>query len=110
MYHYNLLKEKSNWKGTGIDISKLAIKTAKINAKIQHIENRIKFINSDIDNFYNNKYDLIVSNPPYIDKIEYNNLDLGVKDYEPKKLFWWYNGTIRIIEKVIKQSKFIIKK
>ena len=82
---------------------------AKTNAKIQHIENRIKFINSDIDNIYNNKYDLIVSNPPYIDKIGYNNLDLSVKGYEPSEaLFGGNNGTI-IIEKVIKQSKFILK-
>ena len=63
----------------------LAIKMAKTNAKIQHIENRIKFINSDIDNIYNNKYDLIVSNPPYIDKIGYNNPDLSVKGYEPSE-------------------------
>ncbi len=105
----SLLKEKSKWKGTGIDISNLAIKMAKTNAKIQHIENRIKFINSDIDNIYNNKYDLIVSNPPYIDKIGYNNLDLSVKGYEPREaLFGGNNGTI-IIEKVIKQSKFILK-
>ena len=50
---------------------KIAIKIAKTNAKIQHIDNRIKFINSDIDKFYYNKYDLIVSNPPYINKIGY---------------------------------------
>jgi len=105
----SLLKEKANWKGTAIDISKLALKTAKINAKIQQIENRIKFIKSDIDNFYNNKYDLIVSNPPYISKIEYNNLDLGVRDYEPQKALYGGIDGIRIIEKIIKQSKYILK-
>ena len=52
---------------------------------MQQIENRIKFINSDIDNFFSRKYDLIVSNPPYI-KVSYNNLDLDVKAYEPHKL------------------------
>ena len=67
----SLLKEKANWKGTAIDISKLALKTAKINAKIQQIENRIKFIKSDIDKILPSKYDLIVSNPPYINKIGY---------------------------------------
>ena len=48
----------------------------------------LRFINSDIDKFYSGKYDLIVSNPPYINKIGYNNLDLGVKGYEPKKALY----------------------
>ena len=65
----SLLKEKNKWKGEGIDISSLAIKTAKTNAKIQQVENRIRFKNSNIDNFSLKKYDLIVSNPPYINKV-----------------------------------------
>ncbi len=105
----SLLKEKSKWKGSGIDISKLAIKMAKINAKIQHIENRIKFINSDIDKIYINKYDLIVSNPPYIDKIGYNNLDLSVKGYEPSEALLGGNSGTIVIEKVIKKSSFVLK-
>ena len=105
----SLLKEKKKWSGVGLDISKLALKTAKTNAKIQHVFNRIKFINSDIDKFSSNKYDLIVSNPPYINKIEYNNLDLGVKDYEPRKALYGGIDGLRIIEKVIKKSKFILK-
>ena len=52
--------------------------------KMQHVINRIRFINSDIDKYYSGNYDLIVSNPPYIKNIEYNNLDISVKGYEPK--------------------------
>ena len=63
---------------------KKAIKVAKINAKIQQVENRIKFINSDIDKFFFGKYDLIVSNPPYINKIDIIILIRMLKDYEPK--------------------------
>ncbi len=105
----SLLKERKLWRGTGIDISSLALKNAKINAKIQHIDNRIKFINSDIDKFYGNKYDLIVSNPPYISKIGFNNLDLGVKNFEPKKALYGGIDGLKIIEKVIKKSKIILK-
>ena len=76
----SLMKEKIRWSGIAVDISELALKVAKYNAKIQQVENRIKFIKSDIDKFSSNKYDLIVSNPPYINKIGYNNLDVGVKD------------------------------
>ena len=105
----SLLKEKKRWKGTGIDISNSALKTAKTNAKIQQVSNRIKFIKTDIDKFYGRKYDLIVSNPPYISKIEYNNLDLGVKGYEPREALCGGIDGLNTIEKVIDKSKFILK-
>ena len=105
----SLLKEKNKWKGTGLDISKLAIKIAKINAKIQQVDNRIRFVNSDIDKFFSGKYDVIVTNPPYINKIEYNNLDLGVKGYEPKLALYGGIDGLRIIEKIINKSKLILK-
>ena len=106
----SLLMEKKNWKGYAIDISKSALKIAKTNAKIQQVGNRIEFIHSDIDNFNYGKYDLIVSNPPYINKIDYNNLGLEVKAYEPfEALYGGVDGT-KIIEKVIKKSSVILKK
>ncbi len=105
----SLLKEKNKWKGTGLDISKLAIKIAKINAKIQQVDNRIRFVNSDIDKFFSGKYDVIVTNPPYINKIDYNNLDLGVKGYEPKLALYGGIDGLRIIEKIINKSKLILK-
>ena len=105
----SLLKERSKWKGTGIDISEKAIKTAKFNAKIQQVGNRIKFVNSDIDKFCFGKYDLIVTNPPYIDLVGYNNLDESVKDFEPKKALYGGVDGLKIIENIIKKSKNILK-
>ena len=105
----SLLKEKQKWVGTGIDISKLAIKIAKYNAKIQQVENRIRFIKSDIDKFSSSKYDLVVSNPPYINKIGYNNLDLGVRGYEPKLALYGGLDGLRVIEKVVKKSRYVLK-
>ena len=105
----SLMKEKIRWSGIAVDISELAIKVAKYNAKIQQVENRIKFIKSDIDKFFSNKYDLIVSNPPYINHIGYNNLDLGVKDYEPKKALYGGIDGLRVIEKVIEKSSILLK-
>ena len=105
----SIILERQRSRGTAIDISKNAINIAKYNAKIQHIENRIKFINSDIDKIYINKYDLIVSNPPYIDKIGYNNLDLSVKGYEPSEALLGGNSGTIVIEKVIKKSSFVLK-
>ena len=105
----SILKEKKQWVGTGVDISKLAIKIAKTNAKIQQVYNRIRFINSDVDKYIDGKYDLVVSNPPYINKVGYNNLDVSVKDYEPKLALYGGIDGYKIIEKVIKKSKCILK-
>ena len=105
----SLMKEKIRWSGIAVDISELALKVAKYNAKIQQVENRIKFIKSDIDKFSSNKYDLIVSNPPYINKIGYNNLDVGVKDYEPKKALYGGIDGLRAIEKVVNKSSVLLK-
>ena len=106
----SILKERKKCMGVGIDISKNAIKLAKYNAKIQHIKNRIKFFNTDIDNFYSNKYDLIISNPPYIDLNKIDDLDKDIKNHEPKIAL---DGGIDGYEKirlVIKKSSNLIKR
>ena len=79
----SVLNERKKCYGIGLDISKKAINIAKHNAKIQQIKNRIKFINSSIDKFYVGKYDLIISNPPYIKSGDIKNLDKDVGFYEP---------------------------
>ena len=75
----SILKERPKCHGTAIDISKKALKVAIINAKMHHLQNKIKFINNDIDKFNHYKYDLIVSNPPYIKKLELKRLGNNVK-------------------------------
>ena len=53
-------------KGIGIDISKEAIFLSEKNAKQHCLFNRVKFLNKSIDSLVNKKFDLIVSNPPYV--------------------------------------------
>ncbi len=106
----SILIERKKCFGVGIDISKKAVKLAKYNAKIQHIYNRIKFLNSDIDNFYFGKYDLIISNPPYIKHHEINGLEKDIKNHEPKVAL---DGGIDGYDKIrliIKKSSTLIKK
>ena len=106
----SILLERPKSTGIGIDISPSAIKVAKFNAKMQQLKNRIKFINSDVDKFFAYKYDVIVSNPPYINKFNLKNLQKDVKDYEPKiALDGGLNG-ISMIKKVIEKSSILIKK
>ena len=79
----SILNERPKCTGTAIDISKKALNIAISNAKMHHLENKIKFVNIDIDKFNHNKYDFIVSNPPYINKVNLKRLDDNVKLFEP---------------------------
>ncbi len=107
----SVLSERKKCYGIGLDISKKAINIAKHNAKIQQIKNRIKFINSSIDKFYVGKYDLIISNPPYIKTGDIKNLDKGVSFYEPEvALNGGQDGYSKIREVVYKSSVLIKKK
>ena len=106
----SLLKEIPKSKGIALDISKNSLKVAKINAKIQQVDNRLKFINSDIDKFKSGKYDLIVSNPPYIKKTKLSRLEEDVRNFEPQKaLDGGYSGYSEI-EKVIKNSAELLRR
>jgi len=78
-----IIKEKKNFSGIGIDISEKCLNLAKINRDNFALGNRVKFLKSDIDNFNYGKYDLIVSNPPYIKKIDLKYLERDVINFEP---------------------------
>ena len=103
----SILKERPNCKFDAIDISKNALKLAKINAKLHQLLNRIKFYKRDVDNFYNDKYDLVISNPPYIKKhkIKY----LGTINYEPKVALDGGLDGLEVIRKVVSKSKHLLK-
>lgn len=68
---------------TACDISKKALDIAKKNSVLNNVEDDITFIYSDIYNNVKGKYDLIISNPPYIESAVINTLEDTVKKYEP---------------------------
>ena len=106
----SILKERKNFLGIGIDISKKALNVARFNAKLQHLCNRVKFYNSDIDKFFIGKYDVILSNPPYIKNFDLKYLDKDIAAYEPKvALEGGYDGLSKIT-KVINKASYLIKK
>ena len=105
----SLLKERPNFYGTGIDISKKSINVSKYNANNMHLTNRTKFINSSVDNFLIGKYDLIVSNPPYIELFNLKYLEKNV-NFEPKlALNGGFDGFSKIRKVIIKSSGLIKK-
>ncbi|MDB4231850.1 peptide chain release factor N(5)-glutamine methyltransferase [Candidatus Pelagibacter sp.] len=106
----SILKERSNFYGTGIDISKKSINVSKYNAKQLNLTNRVKFFYSSVDNFNNGKYDIIVSNPPYIKQLSLKYLEKDVVNFEPKlALSGGFDGFSKI-RKVINKASILSKK
>ena len=106
----SILKERSNFYGTGIDISKKSINISKFNAKRLNLDNRVKFYNSDVDNFRIGKYDLIVSNPPYIELLKYKYLERDVVNFEPKLALCGGSDGFSKIRKVVSKASKLIKR
>ena len=106
----SILKEKKNFLGTGIDISDECLKVSKINASQLGLLNKVKFFKTDVDNFNYGKYDLIVSNPPYIDSVNLRNLDKEVTNFEPRLALDGGLDGLSVIRKVVKKSSELIKK
>ena len=104
-----LLQELKGSKGMAIDISNKALKIAKSNSLINDTFNRIKFINSSICKLISRKFDLIVSNPPYIARHELKNLDDSIKFFEPKIALDGGNDGLDVMRKVIYKSRKILK-
>ena len=105
----SLLKERPKCIATAIDLSKKAINVAKSNAKLHQLENKINFINIDIDKYNSYNYDLIISNPPYINSIELKRLDDDIKSHEPMLALSGGSDGFRDLEKVILKSRKLLK-
>ena len=105
-----ILKERKNFYGTGIDISKKSLDICKINAKNLNIESRVKFYKTDIDKFVKGKYDLVVSNPPYIKSCDLKYLERDVVNFEPRLALDGGLDGLSKIRKVINKSSELIKK
>ena len=106
----SILKEKPFFYGTGIDISSKSIDLSRDNARKLGVKNRLKLIKTNVDNFCFGKYDLIITNPPYIIKNKIKYLEKDVSNFEPKlALDGGLDGTLKIL-RIIKKSSFLLKK
>ncbi len=105
----SLLSELHNSYGVGIDISNKAIEIAKKNAIKNHVYSKIKFLNVSFSKYFNKKYDLIVSNPPYISRREFQCLSEDIRKFEPRIALDGGNDGLDLIKKVIYKTKEILK-
>ena len=106
----SILKELNFSRGTGIDISSKAIETAKINSKNLNLFNRTKFKVFDLNKYNVGKYDLIVSNPPYIPSKDIKNLSKDIINFEPRAALDGGVDGLDLIKKVIYKSNHLLKR
>ena len=106
----SILKERKSFYGTGIDISKSCLNISKLNAIKLRVCSKLKLYKSNVDKFNLGKYDLIISNPPYIKNFDLKYLDKDVAKFEPKLALDGGLDGLSAIRKVIKKSSELIKK
>tara|TARA_B100000575_G_scaffold276452_1_gene261904 strand:- start:668 stop:1507 length:840 start_codon:yes stop_codon:yes gene_type:complete len=105
----SLLSSMKQSTGTGIDISRKAILTAKKNAIKHKLTKRVKFFIRSFEDVFAVKFDLIVSNPPYIERKKIKNLSDDIKKYEPIMALDGGNDGLDLIKKVIYKARDILK-
>ena len=106
----SILKDRENFRGTGIDLSKKCLNISRKNAIDHNVSSRLKLYKSDVDKFNLGKYDLIVSNPPYIKTCRLKYLEKDVAEFEPRLALDGGLDGLSEIRKVIKKSSELIKK
>ena len=106
----SILKEREHIYGTGIDISKKCLNISKLNAINLKVSSRLKLYKSDVDKFILGKYDLIVSNPPYIKTKDLKYLEKDVIKFEPRLALDGGLDGLSEIRKTIKKASELIKR
>ena len=106
-----LKKYISNAKVEAWDISKKAIELAKKNAKINNVDVDFKIVDILKKNSVSTKFDVIVSNPPYVDVNEKSMIDSKVKDFEPHSaIFVESDDNMIFYKNIINKSKTLLNK
>ena len=98
-----LAKQMKNIQIKATDISKKALRIARQNAELNNVS--IDFIQSDIFENIKGKYDIIVSNPPYISQNEYDKLAPEILDYEPEIALLANDEGLSYYKKILANSK-----
>ncbi|MEW6004530.1 MAG: peptide chain release factor N(5)-glutamine methyltransferase [Stygiobacter sp.] len=108
----SLAKELITANFDAFDVSEEAVNIALKNASLNGVSDKINFFVADIFNYEGNNdyYDIIVSNPPYISHEDYNNLEIDVKEYEPKISLTDLQDGLTYYKTIINKSSKWLKK
>lgn len=101
-----LAKHLPNARIIACDISPEALKVAKANAAKLEVEDRVEFVESDLmaTGFSDTNFDIIVSNPPYVTKAEFEKLAKSVRDFEPKLALVAGEDGLSVIRRIVEQA------
>ncbi|MFW7431703.1 peptide chain release factor N(5)-glutamine methyltransferase [Vagococcus carniphilus] len=101
----SLKRERPNWQVMGFDISKEALEVARENAK--KLKQEVTFLESDVLSGYHlsKKIDILVSNPPYISIDEWEEMDVSVRENEPKEALFAEDNGLAIYKKIAKEAR-----
>lgn len=100
-----LLKKLKNLNMTAIDINDFAIDISKKNAENLGVADRLKLIKSDLFKSVTDRYDFIISNPPYIDEKDMSSLPEKVKNYEPCSALDGKKNGMYFYDEIIKNGR-----
>ena len=106
----SVAKHLHNSKITATDISEQALATAKNNAEMNSVSEKINFINHNIlKDDLNEEFDIIVSNPPYISEKEFPELKDELKVYEPKSALTDFSDGLNYFKVISSKAKSLLK-
>ena len=108
----SLAKYLNTSKVKSFDISDIALEVGKKNAISNEVDDRVEFIKSDLFSSIENKsiqFDVIVSNPPYIPKMDIETLHIQVKDYEPYTALEGGEDGLDFYRSITEQSRMYLK-
>ena len=100
----SLSMERPLWEITATDCSENALTVAKQNAEILGVKKALRFIQSDLFSDINAKYDVICSNPPYVDEAIKENLQVELREYEPATALFTADGGLAVIKELVRQA------
>lgn len=102
----SIVLENKNITAHAVDISKQALETAKRNALLHNVYDKINFYESDVFDEIEEKFDIIISNPPYIPLKDKETLQIEVKNFDPPSaLFTNDDDGIEFYEEIISNAK-----
>jgi release factor glutamine methyltransferase len=106
----SILNEVKNATATSADVSEKALEITKLNAEKNAVADRLNLIKSDVfENFENEKFDLAISNPPYVPSEDFETLQAEVRDFEPHIALTDGGNGLSIIEKIITDAPRFLK-
>ncbi len=105
----SLLHERMSATGVGVDIAPKALAVAAANAQRHDVSHRCNFLRSDYLSAVKEKFDIVVSNPPYIDEAAMKKLAPDVKNYEPETALYGGKDGLTAYRVIISQIKTVLK-